>query len=299
MSGPAADETSFACEGAPRDLGVDQGVALRAAIRRAVATLPWRARIEAALGGAVADPVSARVDRDLRRHFPHMAERLDGVARGAGVRPGELSALLACELHAAAAPGPAASPGLLAAFVSDAGAPAILGRTLPDVGVTSRASAPDHDYSSREFALPWLVPALGGRNEQGLCVLGASRASEGDFDRGCAAPALLLVQDCLQRFDSTDKAIEWCEGRPAGGRASLLIADTAGDVAEVEIDGDARRVRRPSDGILVVPRTPAEGELLRKTWMEAPGSAPDALREALGAGGEPVALLEARIPDSD
>lgn len=298
MSASSPGDVSFACEGAPRDLGLDQGVALRAEVRRAVATLPWRARIEAALGGALADPVSARVDRDLRRHFPHMAERLDGLARGAGARSGELSALLARELHAAVAAGPAASPGLLAALAAQDGGPAVLGRTLPEAGVVTRHSAPDHDFASRELALSWLVPALGGRNEQGLCVVGASRPSEGDFDGGCAAPAVLLVQDCLQRFDSTDKAIEWCEGRPAGGRASLLVADAAGDVAEVEIDGDDRRVRRPSDGVLVVSRTPAEGEALEKALREARGGAADALREALAVGGEPVALFEARIPDS-
>ena len=295
MTGEQSD-VGVACEGAPRDLGFDQGTALRVEIREEVAKLPWRARIEAALGGSLADPLVARVDRDLRRHFPHMAERLDGLARGAGIRSGDLAALLARELSTAAAPGPGSSPGLLVALVPGQGGAPIVGRTLPDRSVTARTSTPDHDYGSREFVLPWLVPPLAGRNEQGLCVLGASLPTGGIAEVSCAAPALLLVQDCLQRFDSTEKAIEWCEGRPAGGRAVLLIADAAGDVAEVEIDGEDRRVQRPSDGIVIVSRTAAEGEALRKAMLEARGDRATALREALSAGGEPAVVLEARIP---
>jgi len=287
------------CQGAPRDLGLDQGRALRERIQAEVATLPWRARIEAALGGGLADSLTARVDRDLRRHFPHMAERLDGLSRGAGTRPGELSALLARELHAAASPRPCASRGLLVAWAPEAGVPALVGRTLPESADAMRHSAPDHDYASHESIVPWLVPPLGGRNEQGLCVVGASSPVETVAEDGCAAPALLLVQDCLQRFDSTDKAIEWCEGRPAGGRATLLIADVSGDVAEVEIEGADRRVRRPSDGLLVVSRTPAEGESLRKAVLESNGDFAAALRDALGAGGEAVVLFEALVPDSN
>jgi hypothetical protein len=299
VSGPDAARSCVGCSGAPRDLGLDQGVALRVAVRREAAQLPWRARIEAALGGAGADRLSERVDRDLRRHFPHMAERQAGLARGAGVRPGELSALLARELYTASAPGPAASQGLLAALAPTDGGPAIVGRTLPEADVVTRNSAPDHDYASREVVLPWLVPALGGRNERGLCVVGASQPCEGVPEAGGAAPALLLVQDCLQRFDSTEKAIEWCQGRPAGGRAALLIADAEGDVAAMEIDRDVRNVRRATDGLLVVARTAAEADALRKAVLEAAGDRSQALREALAAGGEPVTVLEARIPDPD
>jgi hypothetical protein len=185
---------------------------------------------------------------------------------------------------------------MLAALVPESGGPAVLGRTLPAAGVAERTSAPDHDYVSRESALAWLVPALGGRNECGLCVVGASLPGPPDSFATCAAPALLLVQDCLQRFDSTEKALEWCQGRPAGGRASLLIADAAGDVAEVAIDGEERRVRRPSDGVLVVGRTPAEADALRKALAETDDSGPPALHAALAAGGEAALVLEARLP---
>lgn len=292
-------EATVDCHGAPRDLGLDQGRALRERIQSEVATLPWRARIEAALGGGLADSLTARVDRDLRRHFPHMAERLDGLSRGAGTRSGELSALLARELYAAASPGPGASRGLLVAWAPEAGVPALVGRTIPESAEAVRHSAPDHDYSSDESIVPWLVPPLGGRNEQGLCVVGASSPVETVAEAGCAAPALLLVQDCLQRFDSTDKAIEWCQGRPAGGNATLLIADASGDVAEIQIESDDRRVQRPSDGLLVLARSPAEGESLRKTVLESSGGPAATLREALGANGEAVVMFEALVPKSN
>ena len=281
----------IACSGAPRDLGLDQGRALREEIRAAAAGLPWRARVEAALGGSLADPLCARVDRDLRRHYPHMAERLDGLARGAGVRPGELSALLACELAHPAAPGPAASRGVLVGIPPAHGTPALVARSLPD-SAPLRESAPDHDYASREHASPWLVPALAGRNECGLCVVGASQPPGDLPGDACAAPALLLVQDCLQRFDTTQKAVEWCEGRPAGGRATLLIADVVGDLARIEIGPGERTVERPEGGPLVAARSRAEEDALRKAVREARDPVAG-VRSALGTNGEAVALFEA------
>ena len=66
---------SVSCRGAPRDLGWDQGRACATTLRGVRGPRGWRSgRQQSALLG------------DLRRHFPHQAEQLEGIARGAGIR---------------------------------------------------------------------------------------------------------------------------------------------------------------------------------------------------------------------
>ena len=210
-----------ACAGAPRDLGLDQGRAARAAIRAAAPTA-----------------LARRVARDLARFFPHHAERLQGLSLGAHASESELFAPLADLL---------AGDGGLAAAVSGASG-ALLARSLADAphALVLRASAPDNDYRSLELAPATSPAAWIGVNEHGLAATAtALPAPEGSLE-GCAAPAQLLVQDVLQRFDSAEKAADWTLCRPAGGHASLLLADATGQVAGVEIEG-RRRSRFGSD----------------------------------------------------
>jgi len=199
-----------------------------------------------------------QVRRDLLRHFPHMGERALGLARGAGVGPPSLAALLAATLEvgdglAVAADGERTRGGTLLLRTLTRGAP-----------VWIRHSAPDVDHRSVEAVLPWRVPAVIGVNEHGIAatatVLPATPMS---IDR-CAAPALLLVQDCLQRFDRLEAAAEWCQRRPAGGRASILLADASGRVASVRIEGRDRALLSPREGLCFGVAGQAEVEALRQ-----------------------------------
>ena len=81
------------CAGAPRDLGLDQGRALRGILREAFERSPLHERWPLPLGAA-----HARLARDLKRHFPHLAESLAGLAAGAGVPERWLVRRLADEL---------------------------------------------------------------------------------------------------------------------------------------------------------------------------------------------------------
>jgi hypothetical protein len=301
-----APEGVCACAGAPRDLGLDQGRTARDAVRAAAARLSLATRL--GVGGRLGgDPVSARSRRDAARFFPHMTERLAGIARGAGVGRSALGALLARELAAAAAEGPG-TPGSSAAGVALVAAPertgggALAGRTLCAPGGPGawpwllRRSAPEHDWRSLEVTLPWLVPALAGVNERGLAVLALVLPAAPGSLEACAAPALLLAQDCLQRCDGTQKAIEWCERRPAGGSAALLFADAAGDVAEIAVAGAERRVRRARDGVLASAADPARARELEKACAAEATLDAAGLARALGAvpdagAARPVALV--------
>src|SRR6185436_20653472 len=70
------------CSGAPRDLGRDLGCALRAELRERLAV---GGRLRGWLAELARAGAPAPLARDLRRHFPHHAEWLEGVAHGAGV----------------------------------------------------------------------------------------------------------------------------------------------------------------------------------------------------------------------
>jgi hypothetical protein len=242
------------CAGAPRDLGHAQGVALGPALRARLATGP-------------ALRPDRRVDRDVWRHFPHLAERSAGLARGARIGRASLAVALERELRG----GGAASGGLAVGVdAARSGGDALLVRGFePRVAreFRLRRSRPDHGFVSLEATLPWLVACLAGVNEAGLAATARSLpcAEPGP----CAAPALLLVQDCLARFDATEKAVEWCLRRPAGGRASILLADAAGVQLGVLVDGARRRVLGPEAGLLF-PADPSPRALaLEKEVREA------------------------------
>ena len=226
------------CEGAPRDLGFDQGAACAAALQATRAA--QRLRERAARGS------DAAFARDLRRHFPRQAEVLAGMSVAAGVPRAWLERMLAREL-AEAAPG-CAGAWALAADAALAAGTGLVARTLAGERIVRRRR-PEGGFRSVEVTRPWLGTALAGVNERGLAV--ATVEARGGAPGKCAAPGALLIQDCLERFESLDAALAWCTGRPGGGAATLLLADATGEVAGVEIAAAARRVLRPAEGLLL------------------------------------------------
>lgn len=232
------------CAGAPRDLGLDQGAALRSRVRRA-ARGHWARR---ALEWARGQHKSLR--RDLLRHFPHQAERMTGLARGAGVGSARLAALLA------QTPPPGASAVAREGARLDCSLPPHCGRGLDDFVL--RHSAPDNDRASVEITLAWQAPALVGVNADGLAVCalpgaaGAVDSLGGAREGGCAAPALLLAQDCLRLFDQTPNALEWIRSRPAGGHCTLLLADASGRIAGAVVMGERREELEAQNGRIAV-----------------------------------------------
>ncbi len=256
------------CEGAPRDLGLDQGRGLAARVRVAASDERgnWLDRLRRRTSP---DALDARAARDTTRFFPHMAERLAGLAAGARVDERDLYALLARELS------PPPRGGLLATSREHASGAALVARAVPAAPgpeLALRQSVPDNDFRSMEVVSPWLVPAMAGVNEHGLAVAVSVGPATPDSLRACAAPAVLLVQDCLQRFDALEAAVEWCMGRPAGGVARIVLADAEGRAAAVEVAGSERRVDRGSAGLLLGNVRPDDRAALEKACVDG---APD------------------------
>jgi hypothetical protein len=166
----------------------------------------------------------------------------------------------------------------------------LLGRSFSSPELwTVRHSAPETAYRSVELASVSSVAATVGVNEHGLAAMVKALPSGSAALAGCAAPAALLVQDVLQRFDTVDKAAEWALRRPAGGAASLLLADATGALGGVYIEGRERRSLEPEDGLLFGLGAPAERAALEKVaagtqQLDAEGLA-RSLIEAAGDGG--------------
>ncbi len=253
----------FECEGAPRDLGVDQGRACRALLRkrfgRGAPGPRWRS-----------DARLRHVLRDLRRYFPHQYEQLEGMARAAGLAPARLGAASVATLLE---PSQA-----LGARVEGR---AILAVAAPPDAVLRR-SRPEGRFAASELTRPALTTALLAVNEAGLAVATAGRPTLGR----CAAPAALLVRDCAERFEHVAAATEWCLTRPCAPGTTLLLADAAGDLAAIELSGERpeRRVRLPVDGLLlpgVRSELAAQPAADLAKALGAPGAAPVGLQAAL------------------
>lgn len=233
------------CRGAPRDLGRLQGQACAH-------------DVAAFVSRQTAGPLVARVERDVWRHFPHLAERCAGLARAARVSRRALVRSLEAELGLSELP---PSDGIALALGPERAAwgPRLL-RLLPR-GFLLRRSRPDAGYASLEATLPPLPGALAGVNEAGLAA--AVRTLCVAEPGPCAAPAFLLVQHCLQHFDMVAKAVEWCLHRPAGGRAALLFAD-ARTQQGLLLAPEGRAHLHATDGLLAAPDPVSGGPPLEK-----------------------------------
>lgn len=262
------------CEGAPRDLGLDQGIACRAALATAYARSAAHERLRFRLGAS--DASVSRVLREVERHFPRQAEALDGLARGARVPRAWLAARLAT---AARDPSLLGEGPALAAAGSAEGGPALLAVALP-AGWLLRRAHPEGGIACLELAPPWFTGALAAVSEAGLA---AAVVCHGAAPGACAAPAALLVQDALQRTGSLAAALEWCLRRPAGGRATLLLVDAGGDAVGVRVDGNARGVLRPAGGLLVAAAGPARASEVVKAASAGTTRDGAALARALAA----------------
>ena len=112
----------------------------------------------------------------------------------------------------------------------------------PLTGFVVRECAPDGGYANLSFTRPAHVGSLAGVNEHGLAGVATSLAAPAHDER-CAAPGILLLDQCIERLDRVEKALEWCEHRPGGGRALLFFCDATGASAAIEIDGEKRHRR--------------------------------------------------------
>lgn len=284
------------CAGAPRDLGRAQGEAFKHAVRDHVARsgAALRRRRSPVLTAWSSGPVlGAGAGREIIRHYPHLSERMAGLALGADLPLDSLMASLVQPAPSSSAFLNAPAVALASEELGEGGVFAARSLGTPSTPCARwvlRRSRPEVGFASVELTLPWLVSAVAGVNSEGVTAVMA----RSDVGGGRGAPPILLVQECLQRFASIDGCLDWCLKREAFGRALLFVADVEGGVAAVEFEGSERRVIRPSDGCLIEGVSSAAAAELRKARERHPDPPFDAgsldwvaLAASDGAEGEP------------
>ena len=289
------------CAGNPRDMGHGQGEACRAAVTERVlrAGLPaLRGRL-ASLAAFTSGPVRGRgMGREIIRHYTHLSERIDGLARGAGV---PVDAVLALHAGALRGRGELQGDGAIATCGPASDARVLVQRTLPAIdGPGSawlvRRSRPEVGFESIEVSLPWLASSIGGVNSAGLAACFVSRGEPPDVPDvpdgtpGKRPISLLLVQECLQRFETVEAGIDWCRSRPASGDASVLLADRAGRYAQVDFVGDSQEVDRGEKAQLVAGTSGDALERIREASAAGLGNLAD-FAELAGEITEPATAL--------
>ncbi len=247
------------CTGHPRDLGLAQGLALRTAIAKHVDTthLPSRRRRRPSLAAFTSGSIrGGGAGREVIRHFTHLAERVDGLARGAGIPFDSLMKLQLKPLTGA----PDAIA--LSAIALDEIPGATVVRSLSGRDWVIRRSLPEVGFASLEVAHPWHVGAIAGLNEEGLaaCIVPGSESFQNDG----LPPSQLLVQECLQRFTDVAAGLGWCTHRPVGGGGTILLADASGDRASIRFESQGRTIVERSEEALCAGGPPQALEAIRE-----------------------------------
>ncbi len=246
-------EPVFDCVGDPRAMGNAQGLAFKEAIRielEAMGIPTRRSRVPRLWALTRGHRLGRGAGRETIRHYTHLAERTAGIARRADV-PFESLMELFCRSTAPPDPSETLFAPAVAAGLRGEGQP-ILMRTLGSGAREDwilRRSRPEVGFDSVEVTLPWLASAVAGINEGGVAVAMVPRSASygsgvlaGAVNARHAPHAILLVQECLQRFEDVAGCIDWCTKRPRAGNVSLLLADAAGQLARVEVEGTESRV---------------------------------------------------------
>jgi hypothetical protein len=273
------------CVGDPRAMGHCQGLAHRAVIQQHIVAAGGklgRSRwptLAALTSGA---DLSRGTGREVIRHYTHLAERMAGIARNADV---SFSSLM--ELFNRSTSGAAPEEELVAAAVAvgartseDANGDLLVMRTLSGSSLEHspwvlRRSRPEVGFASAEITLPWLATAIAGINAAGVAVAMAPRASSygGGVNAGAVNPrsaphAVLLVQECLQRFEDLSGCLDWCRKRPRSGNVSLIIADAAGHLARIEVEGIECKIAELDCDFVLDGAQPKVDEALRRRFSD-------------------------------
>jgi hypothetical protein len=295
------------CVGDPRAMGHCQGLAYRDEITKRIAMgggKTHRSRFPSLFALTSGKHLGQGTGRELIRHYTHLAERMAGIATNADV-PFDSVMELFNNATRGAGPGeelvaPAIAVGAARCEQAN-GSPVVL-RTLSGSDLESsawivRKSRPEVGFASAEITLPWLATAVAGVNEAGVAVAIAPRSASygGGVNAGAVNPrnaphAVLLVQECLQRFEDLDGCIDWCRKRNRSGNISLVIADAAGQLAQLEVEGTECRIAESVDGFAVDGASAQTDARLRAHYRDSAGID----LEALATVGEGAAATTER-----
>lgn len=205
--------------------------------------------------------LEARAARFLRRALAGddawMAQRLHGIAEGAGFPLRKLALINALEPMLSAIGDVTEAPSLGACTAiavrgsrSASGEP-IIARNFDYLPLVQpfyvlRESRPRDGLRSLEFTAAPLAGAIDGMNERGLCI-----TYNYAFTVDVPAPAPMVslrIAETLSRCATVAEALDWLGSRPRWGAGLLMLADAEGDLASLELSHTCSELRRPGGG---------------------------------------------------
>ena len=213
--------------------------------------------------------------REMIRHYTHLAERVDGLSRGADLPIDSVFPLQDAD------PGSAEGSLTLVAsgFESTPGPTLVRGLSGPDWVV--RKSRPEVGFASIELTRPWSASSVAGINEASLAVCLVPDRLSSEAQVSGRPPVPLLVQECLQRFEDVDAGIDWCSHRPAHGAARLLLADASGRRALIRFEGEQVDVTRDLADVQALGTSGTQVESLLESVAQTREMDPVLLSEAM------------------
>ena len=254
------------CSGSPWELGFAQGKAFASRIRAARRDLsrlelfrlsqPWWLPYGVYRG--LAERRARRLlERPLRRDHPRGAERLSGIAAGAGLTLDSLILLNAFESFMSAArerctlPSPAACSAVALRGARTEGGEPVITRLFDYIPLAQphlaiRETRPERGFRSLDFMVAPLAGAIDGINERGLAIT-YNYAYTQDEGRP-TGPISLAIGEALARCGTVGEAAALIASKRRWGGGILMLADADGDIASLELSSTASKLRRPSEG---------------------------------------------------
>jgi len=267
----AVNLPEIACSGDPRDMGRQQGEAMRENIHAAIAAIGeleafqlMKPRLLPMVGfRALAERKAGRFMRHaFRVSPPDFEQRFLGICQGANLPAAKLA--LCCLLEAVMSDltrnsrsGPnglqaGCSAIALTGAAAKEGNPRIM-HNFDHVPVVQsflvvRRSHPAGKLRSVEFTLSPLLGAVDGVNEAGL---GVTCNYAYVTDQASAGPTItMVISQVLSEATSVDQAIQIINRQPRVGGGLLMLADAEGGIASVEISNTRVESRLPTDGLV-------------------------------------------------
>ncbi len=192
---------------------------------------------------------------DVFNYYPRQHKRIEGLAKGAQLELSFFMLMMTAELMVTQVNyrlGACTAAGIAAERCS-LGEPVIIKNyDFPEEFqpfFITRHSQPLEGYASLEVSMAALAGCHDGINQHGL-VVSYNYAYGTDLPK-FMVPVSLVVQEILENCATVEEAVEFAvESKRAGG-AILLLGDTQGKLASVELSPNFSGVRKPENGVLV------------------------------------------------
>jgi len=254
-------------KGAPFEMGMAQGEALRDKIRLAPDILAkvhgfrimQPAWMPYAVYRRVAEQKAKRLlERPLKRDFPESHRRLEGLSAGSKTSMRLLHLVHALEpmlsdvSNCSIVPAFGACSAVAVRRSRSATNEPMIARNFDYIPLvqplyTLRESRPAAGFRSLDFTMAPFAGAVDGVNEKGLCIT-YDYAFVNDFSGKGNAPVSFAISEALQRCTTVEETAAWIGSRPRWGGGILMLADAGGDIASLELSNTRSQIRRPDKG---------------------------------------------------